>query len=166
MTVPPSRATACGVGAEGAPGHDAVDALRRHVHDGGEVHVDAHRGELGRGDFCETGGIGLVPHGRVAGELGERRAEPRHLAALLVDGDEQGRQTAAAGARLCCAAQPGDLLRGGDVALEQDEAAHAQAGDQVLERRIHVGAVKAGHQALAGQLLVSPRAEFHCVQSP
>ena len=143
ITVAPSRATLLRVGAEGASGHDAVDALRRHVHDGGEIHVDAHCGEFTRGNFCEAGGIGLVPHGRVAGELGKRRAEPRHLAALLVDGDEQGRQTAGAGARLGCAAQPGDLLRGGDVALEKDEAAYAQAGDQVLERRIHVGAVKA-----------------------
>jgi hypothetical protein len=68
--------------------------------------------------------------------------EPRHVAALLVQGDQQ---PVVLGAKL--ARQLGKLLAVADVRAEEDDAAET-LGDQPPHPVRHVGAVEARQQAL------------------
>jgi hypothetical protein len=125
------------------PSAGATSRYRGHVH----IHADAFK--LAGRDVGKVAGIGAVFHGRIAGELGKRRFEAGHDAALLIDGDEQGRISAVGGIGLCGSAQFTNLVRRLDVAAEQDQPPHMERVDGMLEFVIQSGTVEADHEPLA-----------------
>ena len=92
------------------------------VRDRGEVQIDARRGQLARDRACDRLGQRHVVDGAEREVAGVRAAvlglEPRHVAALLVDRDQELGPLAAKGAR-----QLGELPRIADVVGEEGDPA-------------------------------------------
>ena len=111
-----------GVGAEAAHADDGVQGIRVGVRDRGEVQVDARRGQLARDRACDRLGQRHVVDGAEREVAGVRAAvlglEPRHVAALLVDRDQELGPLGAKGAR-----QLGELSRIADVVGEEGDPA-------------------------------------------
>ena len=159
------------VRAERANPDDRVERVRVHVRDGREVEVDPGSSELrahGRPDALGQVDVvhdaeRAVPRVRASG----RGLEPRHVATLLVDRDQQ---VVALGAQVV--RQRAQLLGALDVPCVQDDAAEAFSEAPANPVGRH-RAFEAGKDAARGQSLelgvhaltapaVSPNAIFRC----
>ena len=111
-----------GVGAEAAHADDGVPGIGVGVRDRGEIQIDARRGQLARDRACDRLGQRHVVDGAEREIAGVRAAvlglEPRHVAALLVDRDQELGPLGAKGAR-----QLGELSRIADVVGEEGDPA-------------------------------------------
>ena len=104
-----------------------------HIEHGRKAHVDADAGQLQR--HCPADAVGdlRVPgpaDGRRRRELRERRPQPHHPPAFVIDRHQRPRRQ-----RMQLRRQRGNLRRRADVAAKQDDGAGVQLVEHLPRRR-------------------------------